>query len=288
MSLSFPQNVLWKLAHSEGEIVFDRFCDLGFHHFALLNGPGALGAREERAAECFWKASGGKQPGARLHVYPFSLSAPLACCSGTVTHTDHVWTRRGSGCTRPIKTSRLMEGGQEVHAGLGDGHEHPPATAGEWFPTANRQCVLSKLQTIPIFPDFWDKHEDFISCFPGRKPWSHGNWLTHICFAGMHLGQQRSAWLKQTTVLKLISNIAVVLWNQIITSRTCNIPTFRNTIRDRWNSRDFGTESFFHFIFRQYSKLNIFQNILTQQTVTFAFIQMIYHQHSPSLPQQYQ
>lgn len=48
-----PHNVLWKLAHSEGEIVFDRFCDLGFHRFALLNGPGALGAREERAAECF-------------------------------------------------------------------------------------------------------------------------------------------------------------------------------------------------------------------------------------------
>lgn len=46
------ENVLWKLTHSEGEIVFDRFCDLGFHRFALLNGPGALGATQERAAEC--------------------------------------------------------------------------------------------------------------------------------------------------------------------------------------------------------------------------------------------
>lgn len=104
----------------------------------------------------------------------------------------------------------------------------------------------------------------------------------------MHFGQQRSAWLKETTVFKLISNIAVVLWNQIITARTCNIPTFRNVITHRCNSRDFGTESFFHFIFGQYSKLNIFQNILTQWMVTFAFIQIIYHQHSPSPPQQYE
>lgn len=56
----FPQNVLWKLTHLEGEIVFDRFCELGFHRVALLNGPGASGATEERAAECFWKAMGGK------------------------------------------------------------------------------------------------------------------------------------------------------------------------------------------------------------------------------------
>lgn len=47
-----PQNVKWILAQSEGEIVFDRACDLGFHSLALLNGPGALGAREKRAAEC--------------------------------------------------------------------------------------------------------------------------------------------------------------------------------------------------------------------------------------------
>lgn len=40
-----PQIVKWKLAHSEGEIVFDHACDLGFHSSALLNGPGALGAR---------------------------------------------------------------------------------------------------------------------------------------------------------------------------------------------------------------------------------------------------
>lgn len=47
-----PQIVKWKLAHSEGEIVFDHACDLGFHSSALLNGSGTLGAREERAAEC--------------------------------------------------------------------------------------------------------------------------------------------------------------------------------------------------------------------------------------------
>lgn len=47
-----PQNVKWILAQSEGEIVFDHACDLGFHSSALLNGPGALGAREECAAEC--------------------------------------------------------------------------------------------------------------------------------------------------------------------------------------------------------------------------------------------
>lgn len=47
-----PQNVKWILAQSEGEIVFDHACDLGFHSSALLNGPGALGARVERAVEC--------------------------------------------------------------------------------------------------------------------------------------------------------------------------------------------------------------------------------------------
>lgn len=47
-----PQNVKWILAQSEGEIVFDHACDLGFHSSALLNGPGALGAREELSAEC--------------------------------------------------------------------------------------------------------------------------------------------------------------------------------------------------------------------------------------------
>ena len=43
-----PQNVKWILAQSEGEIVFDHACDLGFHSSALLNGPGALGARGAR------------------------------------------------------------------------------------------------------------------------------------------------------------------------------------------------------------------------------------------------
>ncbi len=47
-----PQNVKRILAQSEGELVFDYACDLGFHSSALLNGPGALGAREARAAEC--------------------------------------------------------------------------------------------------------------------------------------------------------------------------------------------------------------------------------------------
>lgn len=47
-----PQNVKWILAQSEGEIVFDHACDLGFHSSALLNGPGALGAREALSAEC--------------------------------------------------------------------------------------------------------------------------------------------------------------------------------------------------------------------------------------------
>lgn len=47
-----PQNVKWILAQSGGEIVFDHACDLGFHSSVLLNGPGALGAREEPAAEC--------------------------------------------------------------------------------------------------------------------------------------------------------------------------------------------------------------------------------------------
>lgn len=47
-----PQNVMWILAQSEGEIVFDHACDLGFHSSAVLNGPGALGAGEEHAAEC--------------------------------------------------------------------------------------------------------------------------------------------------------------------------------------------------------------------------------------------
>lgn len=47
-----PQNVKWILAQSEGEIVFDHAFDLGFHSSALLNGPGALEAREECAAEC--------------------------------------------------------------------------------------------------------------------------------------------------------------------------------------------------------------------------------------------
>ena len=43
-----PPNVKWILAQSEGEIVFDRACDLGFHSSGLLNGPGALGARGAR------------------------------------------------------------------------------------------------------------------------------------------------------------------------------------------------------------------------------------------------
>lgn len=50
--LVFSQNVKWILAQSESEIVFDHACDLGFHSSALLNGPGALGAREEHVAEC--------------------------------------------------------------------------------------------------------------------------------------------------------------------------------------------------------------------------------------------
>lgn len=42
------KNVKWISAQSEGEIVFDQACDLGFHSSALLNGLGALGAKEER------------------------------------------------------------------------------------------------------------------------------------------------------------------------------------------------------------------------------------------------
>lgn len=147
--LFFSSECLVKLVHLEGEIVFDRFCDLGFHCFALLNGPGALGATEERAAECFWKATGGKQPGDRLHVYPLFLSAPLACYRGTVTHTDHVRKRRVSGCSRPTKTSRPMARGQNVHGGLGDWHEHPPPTAGEWFPTRNLEFVTQNFKQSP-------------------------------------------------------------------------------------------------------------------------------------------
>lgn len=51
ITVSSP-NVKYILVQSQSEIVFDCACDLGFHSSALLNGPGALGAKEEHAAEC--------------------------------------------------------------------------------------------------------------------------------------------------------------------------------------------------------------------------------------------
>lgn len=145
----FPSECLVEIGSLRGWHFFERFCDLGFHGFALLNGPGALGATEECAAECFWKATAGKQPGDMASMFTPFLSQPHGpAAEGTVTHADHVWKRGVSGCSRPIKTSRLMERGQNAHGGLGEWHEDPPSTTGQWFPTRNLEFPTAKLQTI--------------------------------------------------------------------------------------------------------------------------------------------
>lgn len=53
------------------------------------------------------------------------------------------------GLQSPTKTSRPMARGQNVHGGLGDWHEHPPPTAGEWFPTRNLEFVTQNFKQSP-------------------------------------------------------------------------------------------------------------------------------------------
>lgn len=193
--------MFWKLAHSEGEIVFDRFCDLGFHRFPLLNGPGALGAREECAAECFWKPTGGKQPGDRPHVFlPFFQPH----CPATEGRW-HVPTMYGSAACRvaAAKSKQAQAGGERAECAqrpqwLTPG---PACHPGRVLPNQKPEIPNSKaLKSDQISYNFMD-----FSKFPHEvrsKRWSHTHLWTHIRFPGVRFWQQWSARLICSATLR--------------------------------------------------------------------------------------
>lgn len=82
------------LARSEGEVVVDPVCDLGFLSSAMLNGPGALRGSSGAFAECFLKGCRRKTTEEYLPVFFFHFflffSPTLPHFAGTATCTNHV------------------------------------------------------------------------------------------------------------------------------------------------------------------------------------------------------
>lgn len=111
----FPPNVKWILAQSEGEIVFDHACDLGFHSSCFAKWTGCIRGPERSTLQSALKRPARAQK--QLKAARFLLSPP-PWCRATVTCTGHVRKKCVSGSRPQIKTIMSMERGQSAYGGV--------------------------------------------------------------------------------------------------------------------------------------------------------------------------